>query len=204
MKTGNQKTLLRPAKPEYDEGLLFARYIDEAAEGFFGFMLGRNSKSIIAKAFIETKHTLSYENVIFAEKDGKVVGMSSSFSGVQHREFSEEPLKKAASRSAVRMKIVRTLFSPLWRILESIPNDDFYIQGIAVEPKLRGEGIGSILMNDLESRARSNGSMRLSLDVSAKNKGAQKLYEKLGMAVLSKWPSTKILPPVFVRMSKDL
>ena len=137
MKTGNQETLLRPAKPEYNEGLLFARYIDETADGFFGFMLGHNSKSIIAKAYIETKHTLSYENVIFAEKEGKVVGMSSSFSGVQHRGFSEEPLKKAgASRSAVRMKIVRTLFSPLWRILESIPNEDFYIQGIAVEPKL--------------------------------------------------------------------
>ena len=204
MKTGNQATLLRPARPEYDEGLLFARYIDEAAEGFFGFMLGRNSQSIIAKAFIEPGHTLSYENVIFAEKGGEVVGMSSSFSGVQHREFSEGPLKKAAVRSAVRMKIVRTLFSPLWRILESIPNDDFYIQGIAVEPQLRGKGIGSVLMNDLESRARLNGSLRLSLDVSAKNKGAQKLYEKLGMVVVSKWPSTRILPTVFVRMSKDL
>lgn len=200
----SQETILRPAKPEYDEGLLFARYINEAAEGFFDFMLGRNSKSIIAKAFIEFGHTLSYENVIFAEKGGKVVGMSSSFSGNQHREFSEGPLKKAASRSAVRMKIVRTLFSPLWRILESIPDDDFYIQGIAVEPKLRGEGIGSILMNDIESRARSNGSKRLSLDVSAKNKSARKFYEKLAMTELSNWPRTRFLPTVFVRMSKDL
>ena len=204
METVSQEKLLRPAKPEYDEGLLFARYINKAAEGFFGFMLGRNFNNIIAKAFIESGHTLSYENVVFVEKSGKIVGMSSSFSGIQHREFSEEPLKKAALRSAIRMKIVRTLFSPLWRILESIPEDDFYIQGIAVEPNLRGEGIGSALMNDLENRARENGSERLSLDVSAKNKGAQKLYKKLGMSEISKWPSTRILPTVFVRMSKNV
>ena len=32
--------ILRAAKPTLDEGLAFARYLDEAAEGFFRFMLG--------------------------------------------------------------------------------------------------------------------------------------------------------------------
>ena len=43
----------RPATPDPDEGLLFARYVDEAAEGFFGLMLSPNSGGITAAAFME-------------------------------------------------------------------------------------------------------------------------------------------------------
>ena len=201
---GDKATLLRPAKPEPREGLLFARYIDEAAEGFFGFMLGRKAETIIASAFIEPGHTLSHEHVMFAELEGVVVGMSSAYTGAQHRDFSDEPLKRAAGRSALRMKLVRTLLAPLWRILDTIPEGDLYLQGIAVEPELRGAGIGSLLMDDVEARARASGSARLSLDVAAKNKGARRLYGRRGMIESSEWPSPRFLPTVFVRMTKDL
>ena len=201
---GDQSTLLRPARRESGEGLLFARYIDEAAEGFFGFMLGRNAETIISSAFVESGHTLSYEHVVFAEREGVVVGMSSAYTGAQHRGFSDEPLQRAAGGSAFRMKLVRTLLAPLWRILDTIPEGDFYLQGIAVEPELRGAGIGSLLMDDVEARARASGSARLSLDVAAKNKGARKLYGRRGMIESSEWPSPRILPTVFVRMTKIL
>jgi len=195
---------LRPARPEYNEGLIFARYTDQAAEGFFRFLLGKNSETILATAFLELRHALSFENVVFVEKDARIVGMSSTYTGVQHRDFSDEPLRKAANRNAIRMKLVRTLFAPLWRILESIPEEDFYIQSIAVEPDLRGAGIGSLLMNDIERRALESGSVRLSLDVSAKNEGAKRLYKKREMIEVSEWPKSRYLPTVFVRMSKDL
>lgn len=204
MSINKNSVILRPARPEYDEGLLFARYLDQAAEGFFRFMLGNNSKTIIATAFLELGHTLSFENVVFVEKDERIVGMSSTFTGVQHRNFSDEPLRRAAKKNAIRMKIVRTIFAPLWRILESIPEEDFYIQSIAVEPDLRGAGIGSLLMNDIEKRALESGSVRLSLDVSAKNEGAKRLYKHRDMAETSGWPRSRFLPTVFVRMSKDL
>ena len=196
--------ILRPARPDYDEGLLFARYLDQAAEGFFRIMLGKNSEPIIATAFLEPGHTLSFENVVFVEKNSKIVGMSSTFSGLQHRDFSDEPLRRSAKNNAIRMKLMRTLFAPLWRILESIPEEDFYIQSIAVESDLRGEGIGSLLMNDIENRALAGGSARLSLDVSAKNKGAIKLYKRREMNEDSVWPKSRYLPTIFVRMAKDL
>ncbi len=41
-------TTFRPANPTENDGLAFARYLDEAAEGFFQFMLGRQAKHIIA------------------------------------------------------------------------------------------------------------------------------------------------------------
>lgn len=201
---GRDATQLRAARPEFSEGLRFARYMDQAAEGFFGFMLGRSAEKIIASAFSEPEHTLSYEYVMFAEREGDVVGMSSAYTGAQHRGFSEDPLKRAAGRSAYRMKCVRTLLRPLWRILETVAEGDFYLQGIAVVPNLRGAGIGSLLMKDIEDRASASGSARLCLDVAAKNKGARKLYARRGMVESSEWPRSRLLPVVFVRMTKNL
>lgn len=39
--------IIRPAIPTFDEGLKYAHYLDEAAEGFFRFMLGRRAAEII-------------------------------------------------------------------------------------------------------------------------------------------------------------
>ena len=196
--------LLRPAKPESGEGLLVARYRDQAADGFYGFMLGPRSEAIIASAFLEPGHALSYEHVVFVERDGVVVGMSLAYTGLQHRGFSDRPLKRAAGRSALRMKLVRTLFAPLWRVLDSVEESDFYLHGIAVEPELRGAGVGSLLMDDVEARGRAAGSTRLSLDVAAKNMGARNLYGRRGMYEAAEWPHAWRLPTVLVRMSKEL
>ncbi len=87
---------------------------------------------------------------------------------------------------------------------ETIPEGDFYVQGIAIEPDFRGAGIGSLLMTDIENRARASGSDRLSLDVSAKNDGAKRLYKRLGMFESSTWPNSKFFPTAFIRMAKHL
>jgi ribosomal protein S18 acetylase RimI-like enzyme len=96
------------------------------------------------------------------------------------------------------------LLAPLWRILDTVPEGDFYLHGIAVEPELRGAGVGSLLMDDVEARGQAAGSARLSLDVAAKNKGARKLYGRRGMIESSQWPSSRFLPTLFVRMTKNL
>ncbi len=196
--------ILRPARPDLSEGLKFAYYLDQAAEGFFRSMLGRDSEDIIAHAFLDSSHSLSFENVVFAEVDRKIVGMSSTFTEKQQRTFSDEPLLLAAGKNALRLRLMQILFAPMWRILETIPEGDFYLQGIAIEPELRGTGIGSLLMNDIENRAKASGSTRLSLDVSAKNDGAKRLYTRLGMVESATWPRSRFLPTVFVRMSKRL
>ena len=81
--------VLRPAKPIFDEGLMYARYLNEAAEGFFGFMLGRRVSDIIATAYIQPDHDFSHQNVTFAEHDKVIVGMASGYTAEQHRRFSE-------------------------------------------------------------------------------------------------------------------
>lgn len=196
---------LRDANPTFDEGLAFARYLDEAAEGFFRFMLGRRSTEIIAKAFARPDHDLSHQNVTFAERDGDIVGMISGYTAEQHRRSSRQPLKQAAGRWNLRLRTVLVLFAPLMRIIDSIADDDFYLQAIAVDKELRGASLGIILMDSIEEQARASGSTRLVLDVSAKNEGARRFYERRGFAVESQWPKRlRIRALKFYRMTKAL
>jgi len=200
-----QPITLRDANPTFDEGLAFARYLDEAAEGFFRFMLGRRSTDIIAKAFTRPDHDLSHQNVTFAERDGDIVGMISGYTAEQHRRSSRQPLTQAAGRWNLRLRIVLVLFAPLMRVIDSIADDDFYLQAIAVDKELCGEGLGSTLMDSLEEQARASGATRLALDVSAKNEGARRFYDRRGFAVVSQWPKRlRIRALKFYRMTKAL
>ena len=198
-------TTLRAAIPTLDEGLEFAQYLDQAAEGFFRFMLGRRATAIIANAFIQPGHDFSYQNVTFAERGEAIVGMVSGYTGGQHQRSSNQPLIQAAGTAKLRMAVVSTLFAPLLRILETVAEDDFYVQAVAVDKEARGKGIGSALMDSIEDQAIACGSARLALDVSAKNEGARRLYERRGMTVESQWPKRLPLPRLkLLRMVKAL
>ena len=195
---------LRPAQPTFEEGLVFARYLDVAAEGFIRTMLGRRAPQIVASAYREPANSYSYSNVTFAELDGRIVGMASAYTGTALRSFSEEPVKRAAGFPALRMRTMTLLFAPILRILKTVAEEDFYLLALAVDSEQRGKGIGSALMDSVEEQAFASGSARLSLDVSAKNHGAIRLYERRGMSVGSPYPRIPFVPPLFVRMSKPL
>jgi len=197
--------VLRVAKPTIKEGLVCGQYLDEVAEGFFRLMLGNRFAEIIAQAYTQPNHSYSFENVIFAEYDNRIVGMALGFTAEQHRNFSDQPLKKAAGIWALRMKIVNILFAPMIQILKTIAVGDYYLLSMAVESEFRGKGIGTILLDSIEERSRRNGSIRLSLDVSAKNEGAYRLYEHRGMTIESQWPKRIPIPGMkLYRMTKLL
>ena len=150
--------VLRAANPTFDEGLAFARYADEVAEGFFRLMLGRRAEQILARAFAQRDHDISYQRVTFAERENVIVGMVLGYTAEQHRRSSRQPLKRAAGRLRLRMRIVQLLFAPVMRIVDSIADGDFYVQFIAVDEDVRGDGVGSVLMDSAEEQARASGS----------------------------------------------
>jgi ribosomal protein S18 acetylase RimI-like enzyme len=202
---GEHQINLRAAKPTFDEGLVFERYLDQAAEGFFRFLFGRRAPDIIASAYTEPDHDFSYQNVTFAERNNVILGMVSGFSSEQHQGSSDRTLKRAAGRSALRFAAVKFLCAPLWRFLDTIHDGDFYLQAIAVDNERRGQGIGSRLIDSIEVRAASNGSTRLVLDVAAKNESARRLYERRGMTVETQWPKPFALGQFrLLRMIKPL
>ena len=188
-----------------EDGRAYAGYLDEAAEGFFRFMLGGHAADVIATAFTEPDHDLSYQNVTFAERDGAIVGMVSGYTAAQHRRSSDLPLRQAAGRQNLRFRVVSTVFSPLFRIMDQIGDDDYYLQAIAVDPAIRGEGIGSVLMDCVEERALVSSSTRVTLHVSANNAVARQFYERRGMIVESQWPRRLVIPKLrFLQMSRAL
>jgi ribosomal protein S18 acetylase RimI-like enzyme len=204
MMMNQHSILIRAANPTFDEGLVFARYLDEAAEGFFRVMLGRNVADIIATAYTQPGHDCSYQNVTFAERGNIIIGMASGYTAEQHCGYSDRPLKQAAGTHAMRMMAGTALCAPLLRFLGNHADGDFYLQSIAVDKEHRGEGVGSALFDAVEERARTCGASRLSLDVSAGNEGARRLYERRGLIVESTWPKRSFLPRIILRMTKSL
>jgi len=198
-------TTFRPANSTFDEGQLFAHYLDQAAEGFFRFMLGPRAVDIIATAFTQPDHDLSYQYVTFVERDEVIVGMVSGYTAEQHHLSSSSILEKAAGRYNLRFIVISIIFSPLLRIIDTIADGDFYLQAMAVDKEHRGHGIGSALIDFIEDFACVSDSKRLSLDVSAKNEKARKIYEHYGMIVESHWPKRLVIPGLrLLRMTKTL
>ena len=205
MAIDQNSVVLRAANPTINEGLICGHYLDEVAEGFFRFMLGRRFAEIIARAYPQPNHSYSFQNVIYAEYDKHIVGMVLGFTAEQHHNFSNHPLKEAAGLRVLRMTAVNILCAPMIRILKTIADGEFYILSMAVDREFRGGGIGSILIDFVEKRARERGSTRLSLDVSAKNEGACRLYKRFGMTVESQWPRQIPIPGVrLYRMAKSI
>jgi hypothetical protein len=106
-------TTVRPALPTFDEGLLFARYLNVAADGAFQVLLSRGYDRVIGEAYLSSGHDMSYETVAFAERSGRIAGMASGYTSQQHEQSSDEPLRRAAGFRMVRMAALSMLGAPL-------------------------------------------------------------------------------------------
>ena len=197
--------ILHPATPALEDGLAYARFLDQAADGFFGVMLGKRYADVMADTFATPAHDFSFENVIFAEQDAMIVGMASGFTAKQHHGCSDEVLVKAKGYPSFRMAMFQLVFGSLWRFLDTIEDGEFYLQAVAVEEELRGKGVGSMLIDAMETRAINSTASRFLLDVAGKNEAAQRLYESRGMTVGARWPKRFFLPKFqIVRMTKSI
>lgn len=194
---------IRAANQSYEEGLLYAHYLDEAFEGLFRTVVGRQYAAIVATAYTQPDHDFSYQNTLFGEHDGAVVGMVCGYTAEQHRRSPFQPLRLAAGDRILRRIGVAMVCARL-RLLSIHADGDFYIQALAVDRELRGLGIGSALIEGIEDRARSRGCRRLCLDVASRNKGARRLYEHRGMTVERGRLDKLHIPHFVIRMTKPL
>jgi ribosomal protein S18 acetylase RimI-like enzyme len=187
----SESVTLRPAVATIDEGLLFARYLNVAADGAFR---ARGYEQVIGEAYLSPGHDLSYETVVFAERSGRIAGMASGYTSQQHEQSSEEPLRRAAGFRMVRMAAFSVLGRGMKRFIKTVPEGDYYLQAVAVDDQYRGSGIGSTLLDYSEETGRTAGCARIVLDVAGKNTGARQLYERRGMKVEATSPSILLIP----------
>jgi ribosomal protein S18 acetylase RimI-like enzyme len=196
---------IRDARPDLEEGLQFAKFVNMAAHGFIPVFFGRDWEKIIAEAYIVPRTEYSSENVIVAEREGVIVGMASGFTTEQRRDFSEEALLTAAGSSRRRVKLMRFLFRPVMSIIYDTPDSDYYVLSLAVDKEARGLRIGSMLLDGMEERGRRAGCTRLALDVDARNANGRAVYEHRGMKIERRFPKRIAIPYMtFYRMTKPL
>jgi ribosomal protein S18 acetylase RimI-like enzyme len=185
---------VRAAVATIDEGVLFARYLNVAADGAFRALLGRGYDRVIGEAYLSPGHDLSYETAVFVERSGRIAGMASGHTSHQHQHSSDEPLRRAAGFRMVRMAAFSVLGRGMKRFIKTVPDGDYYLLAVAVDDQHRGSGIGSTLLDYSEETGRSAGCARIVLDVAGKNTGARHLYERRGMKVVATSPSILHIP----------
>lgn len=64
-------------------------------------------------------------------------------------------------------------------------DDDAHLFLLAVQPKLRGQGIGRALLEWLEKSCTTAGIQRIRLEVRSANEAARRFYERLGYRFIS-------------------
>lgn len=196
--------IIRKAKPDLEEGLVFAQLFDEASEGFFKSILGTKTYEIIADAYVKSNNEYSYENVMMIEYKCKIVGMVSGYTYIEKQGFTKNILSQFPGGVKIRIMMFSVVGKVLSRFLGPRENEDYYLQSIALVSQMRGKGLGQRLMKHCEEIAVKKGCKSLSLDVSSKNENAIKSYKKFGLVICSFWPNFLKFPPVFTRMEKEL
>ncbi len=200
----DESITIRQARPDLEEGLVFAKFFDEASEGFFSSMLGKKTFEIIANAFVKPNNPYSFEHASMIEYKSNVVGTVSGYASAEKEGFNNNILSQFPNGAKFRIMIFSLIGRLLSRILGPRGKEDYYIQTIAIRSKIRGKGLGQKLLKHCEALAIEKGAKTLSLDVSSKNEIAINSYKKFGMEIASYWPKFLKLPSVFTRMVKKL
>ena len=152
------------------EGLPFHYWLQVAGDGRDPWEVGRE------RAARETG-SFSYRNAVVAEIDGEIAGALVGYPA-------------ALEPEAIDTASTPAMWIPLLE-LENIAAGTWYINSVAAFPYARGLGVGSKLMQWAEQRASALGLRGTTLIVSDINRGAQRLYERLGYEEVARRPIVK-------------
>ena len=124
---------------------------------------------------------LNSEQTIYAVQDGVLVG----FAGIQHG--NKRLFKNSLQPFIKQLGFVRGLSVAFALSLFDRPYKDseLLMDGICVDKNMRGQGVGSLLLEGVYEFAKKNNYKTIRLDVVDTNPKARKLYEKIGFEAIS-------------------
>jgi len=114
----------------------------------------------------------SYRNAQLALLDEEVAGMLLAY---------RLPSAEAADDLHNFPEFIR----PLIELEQCVP-ESYYINMLATYPRFRHQGVGTALMEEVDRLARQAGSTLSSIEVFEENRGALRLYRRLGYRVIDK------------------
>jgi len=114
-------------------------------------------------------------------------------------QFHFQSLHYAQHHAAADFLILEQEGAPIGRLILDRSGSDWMVVDIALMPQMRGQGIGTRLMQAVQGGARAAGAGGVSLSVEVMNGGAYALYARLGFVagedpdsgshIPMRWPS---------------
>lgn len=149
---------------------------------------GVDPLDIGARIYAGESGDYSYRNCVIAEVAGAVAGMLLTFA---------MPPAGTLDRAPAPPFDGSDVFAP-YKFLEA--PDTWYICGVALYPDCRGRGIGGELLEIARRQAREFGYGQISLVAFEQNRGAVRLYRRLGYNEIARAP---IVPHPLIRCTGD-
>lgn len=199
------------APPHLQNGLPTPQYAAAYAElammaggRWWAQMLGPCGHAVMAALYLQSNTLYSSDKVIFSVVGQNVRGMINGFSHAQEQAASQAT--DTALFKALGWRSWRLVRGSLWFALRGVRFDgradgDFYIQGIAVYPDSRGQGISHVLMDAMARRAQALQCRQLVLDVALDNAPAIGAYKRYGFVMMRQTPSRR---PLVGRMVAEI
>lgn len=133
---------------------------------------GEAIENVGAKRLLSETENFSYRNVHVAVADGSIAGMILAY-------------RLPEPEDAENLDDLPEFIRPLVELEQCVPGS-FYINMIATFPEFRNRSIGTRLMGIVDGLAQEAGCTLSSIEVFDQNRGAMRLYQRLGYSVLDR------------------
>lgn len=180
-----QEITFRPAKPDdvdvavpliYSSGPIAFDYV-------FASQSKGNGETFLKYAFQDGAGEFGYRNHVVGTRDGEIVCAGAGYTGETGMAFTLAAVRQIWSFYGLNGigVIIRGL--RIEQVIEPPSKDLYYIAHLGVKPELRGQGIGTQLLNHLLSQQYTAGIKTAALDVAVTNPRAEALYKRMGFTV---------------------
>lgn len=200
----------RPAQA--DDAVIAAQLIYAAAPEYYNFVFAIDRPTILdflQRVFANRSGVFGYQRYTVATLDSQVVAIGSFYGAADHPKPDIRTLwTLIACFDPVRLFGILGRISKMRALVSPVAADTESIANFAVVESLRGQGVGTSFLKHQIDLARQKGRKRCVLNVAESNPGAQRLYERLGFAVVGEAKLTNVAsnirPPVLRRMELNL
>lgn len=167
-----------------------SKWIYETELEVFRPLIGRNETEAInnIKTLIKSKsNVFSHENVhVVTDSNESILGILVAYSGNDISFLGELRAYYNVLDIFSFLKFLTKGIAIAGLLTTSPGHDEYYLSNIAVDPRFRGQGVGSFVIENAFRLAEEKGFKKVLLDVTFKNEGAKRLYERYGFKIKGK------------------
>lgn len=160
----------------------------------------RKVRDLLANLIKREGTRVGHTFIDVVEVNGVIGGIAVSYSGKVLEAANKPTFGFLRRYHDGTPKAIQKNVLPLLQAKEA-EEDEYYLDALAVDPKFRGQGLGTALIKHVQKKARKKGFSKASLLVEHGNIGAYRLYKKIGYKVAGKVSMKDML---FTKLIKTL